>query len=95
MSFVATHDDGRVRWLTMSAPATKNAIPKDGWVELADAFEAFEASVQRVLVVTGDGEDFSAGADLGADFSGFGTAAANAAYMRLPNRAALALHRIS
>ncbi|MEN8113390.1 MAG: enoyl-CoA hydratase/isomerase family protein [Actinomycetota bacterium] len=95
MDFVTVKDKGRVRWLTMSAPGTKNAIPRSGWIELAGAFEAFEASDQRALVVTGDGEDFSAGADLSADFSGFGTAAANSEYMKLPDRAALALHRIS
>ncbi len=95
MNFVSTEDRGRVRRLTMSAPGTKNAIPRNGWIELAEAFEAFETSDQRTLVITGDDGDFSAGADLSADFSGFGTAAANAGYMELPNRAALALHRIS
>ena len=95
MSFVSIEDRGSVRWVTMSSPGAKNAIPKIGWTELAEALEDFEASDQRALVVIGDGEDFSAGADLSADFSGFGTAAANAEYMRLPNRAALALHRIS
>lgn len=95
MSFVSVDDRGLVRWVTMSAPGTKNAISKAGWSELADAFEGFEASDQRALVVIGADGDFSAGADLSADFSGFGTAAANAEYMRLPNRAALALHRIS
>lgn len=79
----------------MSSPGAKNAIPKAGWTELAEAFEGFEASEQRAMVVTGADGDFSAGADLSADFSGFGTAAANAEYMRLPNRAALALHRVS
>ena len=95
MAFVNFEDRGRVRWVTMSSPGTKNAVPKAGWIELAEALEEFEASDQRVLVLTGDGGDFCAGADLGTDFSGFGTAAANAEYMRLPNRAALALHRVS
>jgi len=95
MSFVSIEDRGPVRRMTMSAAGTKNAIPREGWIELADAFEAFEASDQRALIVTGADGDFSAGADLSADFSGFGTAAANAVYMELPNRAALALHRTS
>lgn len=95
MSFVSIDDRGLVRWVTMSSPGAKNAIPKAGWSELAEAFEDFEASGQRVMVVIGADGDFSAGADLSADFSGFGTAAANAEYMRLPNRAAMALHRIS
>jgi len=95
MAFVALEDRGSVRWVTMSSPETKNAIPRAGWVELAEALEVFEVSERRALVITGEGGEFCAGADLGADFSGFGTAAANAEYMRLPNRAALALHRIS
>ncbi len=95
MAFVSIEDRGQVRWVTMSSPDTKNAVSKAGWVELADAFEAFEVSGRRALVLTGSGGDFCAGADLGADFSGFGTPAANAEYMRLPNRAALALHRVS
>lgn len=95
MAFVSIQDRGQVRWVTMSSPDTKNAVPKAGWVELADAFGGFEASAQRALVLTGDGGDFCAGADLGADFSGFGTPVANAEYMRLPNRAALALHGVS
>lgn len=77
----------------MSAPATKNAVPTSGWDELADAFDAFEASEQRVLVVIGDGGDFCAGADLGRDLSA--TQASNATRMRGPNRAATALHRLS
>lgn len=79
----------------MSSPETKNAVSRTGWVELADALDAFEASEQRVLVITGAGGDFCAGADLGSDFSGFATPTANAEYMSLPNRAALALHRTS
>lgn len=79
----------------MSSPETKNAVSRTGWVELADAFDAFEASEQHVLVITGAGGDFCAGADLGSDFSGFATPTANTEYMRLPNRAALALHRTS
>ena len=95
MSFVSVEDRGSVRWVIMSSPGAKNAIPKVGWIELAEAFEDFEVSDQQALVVIGANEDFSAGADLSADFSGFGTAAANAEYMQLPNRAALALHRTS
>ena len=79
----------------MSSPGNKNAVPGAGWIELADMFEEFDASEQRALVLTGDDGDFCAGADLGADFSGLGTAEANAEYMRRPNRAALALHRLS
>ncbi len=77
----------------MSAPATKNAVPTSGWDELADAFDAFDASEQRALVVIGDGGDFCAGVDLGRDLSA--TKASNATRMRGPTRAASALHRLS
>ncbi len=77
----------------MSAPATKNAVPTSGWDELADAFDAFDASEQRALVVIGDGGDFCAGTDLGRDLSA--TKASNATRMRGPTRAASALHRLS
>ena len=93
--FVKTEDRDAVRWLTLTAPGKKNAIPISGWDEIADAAEGFEASQQRVLVITGDGEDFSAGADLSGDRALSNSAADNAARMRRPNRAALALHRLS
>ena len=95
MAFVEVEDRGSIRWVTMSSPESKNAVPRDGWAELTAAFDTFEASEQRVLVIIGAGGDFCAGADLGADFSGSGTPAEDAEYMRLPNEAALALHRIS
>lgn len=95
MSFVETEDRGAVRWLTLSAPGKKNAVPDSGWDEIADAAAAFEASEQRVLVITGDGEDFCAGADLGGDRVRSTSAADNTARMQRANRAALAMHRLS
>jgi 2-(1,2-epoxy-1,2-dihydrophenyl)acetyl-CoA isomerase len=95
MGFVRTEDRDSVRWMTMSAPATKNAVPTSGWDELADAFDAFDASEQRALVLIGDGGDFCAGADLGRDLSDRASVASNAKRMRWPNRAATALHRLS
>ncbi len=93
--FVRIDDREAVRWLTLSAPATKDAVPPDGWDELAAAFGDFEASAQRALVVRGDGDDFCAGADLGAGFDPLDSAAVNAATMRRPSAAATALHRLS
>jgi len=58
-------DDGPVRTLTIEHPGRRNAIPADRWTALAEAFEAFEASDTRVLVVTGAGEDFCSGLDVG------------------------------
>lgn len=95
MAFVKTEDRGAARWLTLSAPERKNAVPSTGWDEIADAIDDFAASEQRALVITGDGKDFCAGADLGGDRVRSTSAADNTARMRLPNRAALALHRVS
>ncbi len=94
MAFVKTEDRGAVRWLTLSAPERKNAVPSTGWDEIADAIDDFATSEQRALVITGDGEDFCAGADLGGDRVRSTSAADNTARMRLPNRAALSLHRV-
>ena len=93
--FVRTEDRGTVRWLTMSNPGRKNAVPPDSWIELAEAFEHFGDSALRVLVVTGADGDFCSGADMNKSKADVPSAADNAARMRRTNRAANALHRIS
>lgn len=94
MEFVRIEDRGPLRWLTLHRPERKNAIPPTGWDELTGAFNAFEASERRVLVVTGAGGEFCAGADLAGDDLDLGSAAANAERMRRVSRAAAALHRL-
>jgi enoyl-CoA hydratase/carnithine racemase len=64
-----TLDEGPIRWLTITNPERRNAIPFGAWGDLAEAFRAFEASDARVLVVTGSGEDFCTGAELGPGMS--------------------------
>ncbi len=72
-----------------------NAVPPEGWSELADAFEAFEASDARVLVLTGADGEFCAGADM-TSRAAVPSAADNVARMASTvNRAAIALHRTS
>lgn len=93
MSYVVVEDRGAARWMTLSAPERKNAVPTSGWAEIADAVADVEASPARVLVITGAGEDFCAGADLGDEPST--SAADNAARMRRSMAAAVALHRLS
>jgi 2-(1,2-epoxy-1,2-dihydrophenyl)acetyl-CoA isomerase len=93
--FVTIEDRDATRLLTMSNTDRMNAVPSDGWNDLADAFEAFEASEQRVLVVTGDGENFCSGADMNKHPAAVPSAADNAVRMRRTNRAALALHRLT
>jgi len=88
-------DRGAVRWLTINRPDRRNAIPGDGWADLARAFVDFGGSGQRVLVVTGAGGAFCSGADLDpaeavelADVSG------RHRRMKIVAAAALALHRV-
>ena len=97
--FVLVADDGPVRTLTLNSPDRKNAVPSDQWDGLAAAFSDFEQSNQRVLVVTGSGSDFCAGADLSTEALYGGVAVPSAAdslaVMAAPGAAATALHRLS
>lgn len=93
--YVSFEDEGVVRWLTLRNEGRMNAVPPTGWAELADAFESFDASDARVLVIRGDGEHFCSGADMNKDPDPIPSAADNAARMRRTNRAANALHRLS
>lgn len=94
MSWLRSEDQGRIRWLTIDRPERKNAIPFDGWDTLRDAFVDFEKSDARVLILTGEGGDFCAGADLdqtrAADFA---SVADRHARMKVVEQAATALHR--
>ena len=64
MKWLVAEDRDEVRWLTINRPEKKNAIPMDGWSEMRAAFEGFEKCPQRILVLTGAGGEFCAGADL-------------------------------
>lgn len=91
--FVVT-DDGAVRTLLIDNPGRRNAIPNDQWGALAEAIEDFIASPSRVLVVTGAGEDFCSGVDVGSEVPA-GGAAGWYRSMSEVGRAAAALHRSS
>jgi enoyl-CoA hydratase/carnithine racemase len=65
MELITTRDDGQVRIITINRPEKANAINKPMAVALQAAFVAFEASDQRVAILTGAGEKaFSTGADM-------------------------------
>lgn len=86
-------DQERVRVLVIDNPDRKNAIPPQGWTQLAEVLRGFEESEQRALIITGAGEDFCSGADLGDG----GSAAASSPYQMMTNvaRAASALRSLT
>lgn len=55
----------RIGYITLDQPARRNALSQQMWRELLVAVEAATADPDlRVLVVTGEGEHFAAGADI-------------------------------
>lgn len=64
-ALVLSADDGGVRLLTLNRPAKRNALSYSLVIELLAALSAADAADNvRVIVVTGAGESFCAGADL-------------------------------
>jgi enoyl-CoA hydratase/carnithine racemase len=61
--FLLERNDDLAR-LTLNRPEARNAIPAAGWAELAAVIGEVAASNARLLVVTGAGRTFCAGADL-------------------------------
>ena len=65
MAQITIEQHGKVTLFTINRPARKNAICKDTALELQAGFAGFDASEQRVAVITGTGNDsFSSGADV-------------------------------
>ncbi len=96
MAWLQVSDEGAVRTITIDRPERKNAVPADGWAEMERAFEDFDRSAARVLVVTGAGGDFCAGADI--DESRLATPPSvpeRYSRMKQVGSAAMALHRLS
>ena len=62
--------DGPVATITLNNPRRKNAMTHQGWAALRDAVREVGAGDFRVLVITGAGTDFCAGADLSGARSG-------------------------
>ena len=94
MSWLITEDDGPIRRLILNRPERKNAVPFHGWPELRDAFADFETSDARVLILTGAGGDFCAGADLDPSrVTEMQTVTDRHRRMKIVAEAAMALHR--
>lgn len=65
MAQVTIEKHGKVTLFTIDRPTRKNAICKDTALELQAGFTEFDASNQRVAIITGAGsEAFSSGADV-------------------------------
>ena len=62
--------DGAVARLRLNRPEVRNAIPAQGWIELAKRSEEAAARGARLLILGGTSAAFCAGADL-ADFPAF------------------------
>ncbi|MEA3015001.1 MAG: hypothetical protein QOD42_3546 [Sphingomonadales bacterium] len=74
--------------LTLDRPQVRNAIPAAAWAALSETLETVARSDVRLLVVTGAGDTFCAGADLG-DFAAMRGSEEAAARFRQEMRAAL------
>jgi 2-(1,2-epoxy-1,2-dihydrophenyl)acetyl-CoA isomerase len=88
-------DSGPVRTLTIDNPSRRNAVPREGWLEMARHLEEFAASQQRVMVITGAGGDFCSGADLAGDIAGLDSAVTRYRWMENVAAAARALHGLA
>jgi enoyl-CoA hydratase/carnithine racemase len=62
---VRVERDGHVTTVTIDQPKSKNACTGDMWVAIGATFRDLASSGARVVVLTGAGGDFCAGADLG------------------------------
>jgi len=85
--FQLDFENGAAR-LTLARPEARNAIPAAGWAELVGVIDRVVAIDARLLLVTGAGGTFCAGADL-ADFQTMRGDAAASARFRQDMRAAL------
>jgi enoyl-CoA hydratase/carnithine racemase len=82
-----------VTTVTIDRPERKNACTGDMWVAIGAAFRDISYSGARVVVLTGAGGDFCAGADLGGGGDGAGRTGGNHLdAMRVLGDVVLAVH---
>jgi 2-(1,2-epoxy-1,2-dihydrophenyl)acetyl-CoA isomerase len=96
VTWLHTEEEGEIRRLVIDRPQRKNAIPYEGWPLLTEAFTDFERSRSRVLIVTGAGGEFCAGADLDLDrFAYADSMTERHRRMKMVGIAATTLHRLT
>lgn len=84
------HREDGVLTITLNRPARKNSITSIGWADLRDALRTVDPRVDRVVVLTGAGDTFCAGADL----DGNDDSRRDLDNMRIVNQVCLELHRV-
>jgi enoyl-CoA hydratase/carnithine racemase len=93
---VRVEQDGHVTTVTIDSPETKNACTGDMWVAIGETFRRLAYSGMRVIVLTGAGDDFCAGANLsgagGSGGGGGGPMGNQLAGMRVLGDAVVAVH---
>jgi len=65
MSPVSYEVDGRVAIISLRRPERRNAINAEATALLHDAWRRFASSEERVAVITGEGDHFCSGVDVG------------------------------
>jgi enoyl-CoA hydratase/carnithine racemase len=94
MAHVQVERDGNVATVTFANPGKKNAIPPGAWPVMEAAFRDLGTDPGvRCVVVTGEGDDFSSGADVGGDGAA-GAVPPGLPFMRTVSRAIEALHAV-
>jgi enoyl-CoA hydratase/carnithine racemase len=95
MDIRVERQDGTIAVVTIDRPAKRNAIDQGGWRALGDIFErlAGDGSV-RVVILTGAGGHFCAGADIGEFATARHDAATTAIYERDVLRAEASLAQL-
>ncbi|HET8621321.1 MAG TPA: enoyl-CoA hydratase-related protein [Acidimicrobiales bacterium] len=94
MGHVQVDRDGGIATVVLSNPGRKNAIPPSGWPVLEAAFRELGTDPDvRCVVLTGEGDDFGSGAEMGAgDRSG--APPVGLRFMRIVGAAVEALHAV-
>jgi 2-(1,2-epoxy-1,2-dihydrophenyl)acetyl-CoA isomerase len=81
--------------VTVNRPERKNAITAPMWQRLVEIFDEVALNRDdRVLMITGAGDAFCSGADLGTGAQDMGGPGGSVAAMRIVGRAALRLHEL-